>query len=165
MAPAKVLLLCYGNPARLDDGLGPALGREAEAGGWSGVTVEVNYQLSVEDAVEIGRHDTVLFVDAAVQGPEPFSFRPVRPAGRLAFTSHHLEPEFLIRLAQDLFSAQASAYAMGIRGYEFEGFGEELSPRAVANLRAAVGFLRRLLERDDFKGAGAQLVEASPTPC
>lgn len=165
MAAATVLLLCYGNPARRDDGLGPALAREVEALRRPGVTVEVNYQLSVEDAVEIGRHDTVLFVDAAVRGPEPFSFRPVRPGGHLAFSSHRLEPEFLMSLARDLFSARASAYALGIRGYEFEGFGEGLSPRARDNLRAAVDFLRRLLERGDFKWAGTELVETGPAPC
>ncbi len=162
---ARILLLCYGNPARADDGLGPALAREIEALGRPGITVEVNYQLSVEDSVEIGRYDTVLFVDAAVRGPEPFSFRSVQPGGRLAFSSHRLEPEFLMSLARDLFRARTSAYALGIRGYEFEHFGEELTPRALANLRSAVDFLRELLEKGDFKRAAGELREAGPTPC
>ena len=49
-APRKVLLIGYGNPGRLDDGLGPALAAAVEKLAIPGVTVDADYQLNVEDA-------------------------------------------------------------------------------------------------------------------
>lgn len=161
----SILLLCYGNPARLDDGLGPGLAREIEALGRPEVAVETNYQLSVEDAVEISRYRTVLFVDAAVGGPEPFSFRRVEAGGQLSFTSHHVEPEFLMSLARDLFWARTNAYALGIRGYEFDGFGEVLSPGARSNLQEAVKFLESLLRSGEFEEAVCGQRESRERTC
>ena len=46
---SAVLLYGYGNPGRLDDGLGPALARELAARHPAeGVTIETGYQLQVE---------------------------------------------------------------------------------------------------------------------
>ena len=46
-AETRVLLLCYGNPGRLDDGLGPAFGEVLERESLPGVTVDLDYQLTV----------------------------------------------------------------------------------------------------------------------
>jgi hydrogenase maturation protease len=140
-----VLLIGYGNPGRLDDGLGPALAEAVERMGLDGVTVEANYQLAVEDAAAIAEHDAVVFADAAVAGPEPFSWAPVAPRGEVGFSSHSIEPPALMALAERLFGATARAYALGIRGYEFNEFGERLSESASANLAAALSFLEPLL--------------------
>ena len=53
---ADILLIGFGNPGRLDDGLGPALADAIEKLALPGVTVESNYQLTVEDAAEIAKH-------------------------------------------------------------------------------------------------------------
>ncbi len=84
---ARVLLLGYGNPGRQDDGLGPAAAAEIEKLEWPGVTVCDNYQLVVEDAIEIAEHDVVWFVDAARTGAEPYEVRALSPAFDVAFTS------------------------------------------------------------------------------
>jgi hypothetical protein len=47
-----------------------------------------------------------------------------------------------------MFGAHAKAYALGIRGYQFDDFGESLSPKAEENLAAAVRFLAPVLQRD-----------------
>ena len=78
-SPATVLVIGYGNPGRLDDGLGPALAEALAALELPGVTVEANYQLTVEDAAAVAEHDVVVFADASVNGPEPYSFQPVEP--------------------------------------------------------------------------------------
>ena len=82
-----VLLLGYGNPGRLDDGLGPALAARVEALALPGVTVQADYQLCLEDAEAAARHDVVIFADAAASGAEPFSFQTGR-AGLLPGLQH-----------------------------------------------------------------------------
>jgi hydrogenase maturation protease len=64
-APRTVLLLGYGNPGRLDDGLGSELAARVQALGLPGVTVDSDYQLCLEDAEAVSRHDVVVFADAA----------------------------------------------------------------------------------------------------
>jgi len=148
-----ILVIGYGNPGRLDDGLGPALAEELEKLAIPGVTVESNYQLTVEDAAAVAAHDVVVFADAAVRGAEPFSFQPVEPVPAGSFSSHSVEPGAVLALARDLFNAHAVGYALGICGYEFNEFGERLSDRAAGNLAAALRFLASLL-RDEAFAAG-----------
>ena len=57
-----------------------------------------------------------------------------------------------------LFGAEPEAWLLGIRGYHFDEFVEELSAPARANLAAAVGFVRAAI-RD-----GAFLDSPSPLP-
>ncbi len=142
---AKILLLCYGNPGRLDDGLGPALGVLLEEGAPPGVQVEINYQLTVEDAGAVADSQAVVFVDAAVQGPEPFSFARVGERDGANFSSHSVEPGQLLYLGRTLFGAATAGFALAIRGYQFGAFGEVLSEGARRNLEAARVFIQPLL--------------------
>jgi hydrogenase maturation protease len=168
----RILVIGYGNPGRLDDGLGPALAEAMERLGMSGVTVESNYQLTVEDAATVAAHDIVIFADAAVSGREPFAFTPildgaavdvkmrgVKPRGSFygsastRFTSHHLEPADVLELARRLFHGEPQGYLLAIRGYDFNEFGERLSERARQNLDQAVRFLEAAI--------GLKLADAS----
>ncbi len=154
----KVLLLCYGNPGRCDDGLGAAFAAVMEEEAPEGATVEVDYQLTVEDAAVVAEHEVVVFVDAAVRGAEPFFFRKVMPGPAFTFSSHSAAPEQVLGLAEEFFGARTEAYALGIRGYEFDEFGEQLSSGARQNLAVALEFMRAVLSRGDFGEA------ASSTP-
>lgn len=146
----KILLLCYGNPGRRDDGLGAAFAAAMEEEVPPGATVEVDYQLTVEDAAAVAECDVVVFVDAAVRGEEPFFFRRVAPGPAFTFSSHSAAPEQVLGLAEEFFGARPEGYALGIRGYEFDAFGEQLSPGARQNLDAALEFMTVLLCRGDF---------------
>jgi len=148
---APVLVIGYGNPGRLDDGLGPALVEALELRRVPGVTTDADYQLSVEHAALIAQHGVVVFADAAVDGPEPFDFHPVVEKPGLSFTSHSLRPGELMALARELFGADAKGHLLAIRGYEFDRFGEGLSGRAQTNLDSAVEFLAERLQREDFR--------------
>jgi hydrogenase maturation protease len=161
----SVLLFCYGNPSRMDDGLGPSFARAAEVWNQPGVDVDADYQLSLEDAVEVARYERVVFIDASVSGPEPFQFRQIDAGGQLPFTSHHVEPEFLMALARDLFQARTRAYLLAIRGYEFDDFGECLSPGASANLAAALEFMRRMLVAEDWDRVLFNQPASEARPC
>ncbi|MDX9758997.1 MAG: hydrogenase maturation protease [Bacteroidota bacterium] len=144
--PRRILLIGYGNPGRLDDGLGPALAAMAETWTRDGLTVDADYQLTVEDANDVAMHEIVIFADASVNGPEPYHVEPVEPRQALSFSSHSVEPSALLHMAHSLFRSTTRGYILGIRGYEFNEFGEGLSPRAAENLAHAAEFLRRALE-------------------
>ena len=148
LAP-KVLVIGYGNPGRWDDGLGPALADRLAEARLPVVTVDSDYQLVVEDAAAVAECDVVVFADAAATGPGPFSFSPLRPAGGAGFSTHGVQPGEVLALARDLFGATAAAYVLAIRGYRFDGFGEQLSPAAGDNLDRAERFLRGLLTGPD----------------
>jgi hydrogenase maturation protease len=149
----RVLVIGYGNPGRLDDGLGPALAHELERAGLPGVTVEADYQLAVEDAQAVAEHDVVVFVDASLTGAEPFTFRRIKAKPGGHFSSHIVEPEGVLALAQELFDATTEAYVLGIRGYVFDAFGETISEQARANLAAALVFLGRVIREGSFSEA------------
>ena len=150
-----VLLIGYGNPGRLDDGLGPALAEAVEKMNLPGVTVEADYQLTVEDAAEAARHRAVIFADVAVSGRAPFFFRRLAAGGATSFSSHILEPQNVLALAAEMFGAEVEGFALGIRGYEFNEFGERLSAGARENLAQAVSFLAEVLRKRDFRQAAA----------
>ncbi|MBT8484717.1 MAG: hydrogenase maturation protease [Phycisphaerae bacterium] len=139
--PPRVLLIGYGNPGRGDDGLGPALARAIAGGAAAGVTVEFPYQLQVEDAQTVAAHDLVVFADADAAATASFTCRRLEPAGRPSWTTHALAPAAVLALARDVFGATPPAFLIGVRGYVFDDFGEELSSRAQENLAAAVAWL------------------------
>ena len=153
LAPSKVLLIGFGNPGRRDDGLGPAVAAMAEQWDIQGLTVDANYQLAVEDAHEVSLHDVVIFADAAEKGPEPFFFQPVAGKPGMTFSSHAVEPEAVLGMAEEYFGRKVEAYMLGIRGYEFDEFGEGHSERAASNLEEALRFLEPVLRQRSFREA------------
>jgi hydrogenase maturation protease len=143
----KILVIGYGNPGRLDDGIGPAFADKILAMGLEGVSVESNYQLNVEDAELVARHDVIVFADASVSAAAPFEFRPLeKMAPMVGFSSHSITAESLIGLADELFGTAPPAYTMAIRGARFDGFGECLSGYADKNIDEAVAFFLQWLD-------------------
>jgi hydrogenase maturation protease len=136
----RILILGYGNPGRQDDGLGPAAVAEIETMGLPNLTAFDNYQLNIEDAMDVAAHDSVWFVDAAKTGPSPYSVRPLSPSSAIEFTSHIVSPETVLAIARRIYGASPPAYLLAIRGYEFE-FVEALTPAARHNLHAALAML------------------------
>ena len=124
-----------------------------------GVTVDADYQLTVETAAAVAQHEYVVFADASVDGPEPFAFHPIHPATQGTFSTHLVEPEDVMGMARDLFRAKAKGYALAIRGYAFHDFGETLSDKALQNLAAGLRFIAPLLQDCLFDTAGIQCVQ------
>jgi hydrogenase maturation protease len=137
---ARVLILGYGNPGRQDDGLGPAAVSEIESMGLPNLTAFDNYQLNIEDAIDVATHDIVWFIDAAKTGPSPYSVRTVSPSSAIEFTSHIVRPEAILAIARECYGGSPQAFLLAIRGYEFE-FIEALTPGAKDNLDAALAML------------------------
>ena len=148
---SKILLIGYGNPGRLDDGLGPALAETVAKMNIKGVTVDSDYQLVVDDAVDVSSHDVVIFADADVNGPEPFYFKKIKPADSVSFSSHSITPRSLLALVKKIYDIEVEAYVFGIRGYEFNDFEERLSERAKNNLSLALDFIEKALRTNNFE--------------
>lgn len=140
--PPRILVIGYGNPGRQDDGLGPAAAAEIERLNRPNVTVMDNYQLTIEDAVDVAAHDVVWFVDASRIGKAPCAVEPLSPAFDISFTSHLLKPETLLAIVQQQFGKSPKAQLLSIRGYSFE-FEEGLTGGARDNLVQAMALMRR----------------------
>jgi hydrogenase maturation protease len=145
----SVLLYGFGNPGRQDDGLGFLVIEEIEGRNIPGVTIDVNYQLQIEDAAEMAKHEVVIFVDASVKGTGPFTVQKVKPESNIGYTSHAVSPQSILAICKDVFGKVPETWIIGIRGYEFE-FGEGISKRAITNLKKALEFIILLLS--EYKG-------------
>ena len=54
-------------------------------------------------------------------------------------------------VAEEHFGPGTRAYVLGIRGHEFDEFGETLSERAASNLEAALAFLVEVIQTSSFE--------------
>jgi len=141
----RVLIIGYGNPGRQDDGLGPGIIEELEAEAPPGVSLDADYQLAVEMAADLAEVEKAIFVDAAAQGPEPFGAKRLAAAPEFHFSSHVLGPETLLAVCGQSYGRSPEALLVAVRGYGFE-FAEGLSEKARRNQRAALEFIRTLIE-------------------
>jgi hydrogenase maturation protease len=142
---ARLLVLGWGNPGRRDDGLGPAIVEELAGMGIAGVNAESDYQLSIEAAADLAEAERAVFVDAALEGPEPFQVRPLEPSPTIGFSTHAFGPESLLAVCEQAYHRSPQAVLVGVRGYEFD-IDEGLSPGAQANSRAALEFIKGLIQ-------------------
>lgn len=141
-AAPRILLIGYGNPGRGDDGLGPALAAAIEAQAMARVTIEIDYQLTVDHAGLIAAHDVVVFADAMMGLPVPYRFSEIGSAIPAALGSHQVTPEAAMALAALLFGQRPPAWMLAIAGDAFGEVSEGLSPRAEDNLARALTFLQ-----------------------
>ncbi|MBA3911407.1 MAG: hydrogenase maturation protease [Rhodobacter sp.] len=138
----RVLLIGYGNPGRGDDGLGPAVAAEIEALAIRGLTVDIDYQLTVDHAALIAAHDVVVFADAMIGLAVPYRFAEVDAAQPATLGSHQVSPEAALALARLLFGHAPPGWMLAIAGQDFGEVKEGLSQPARENLAGAVAFLR-----------------------
>ena len=150
-----VLILACGNPSRGDDALGPLLIERLSLDpdlARRGVKTLTDFQLQIEHVLDLQGRERVIFVDAAVSGPEPFTFLPLRPSPDASFSTHALAPGALLALFRQVNGqAPPPARLLAIRGYGF-ALGAPVSERASANLDRAVRFLTWLLRPDGSVG-------------
>jgi Ni,Fe-hydrogenase maturation factor len=103
---------------------------------------EYRYQLQIEDAELVSKYEKVIFVDASRQPMgEGFSFFNCLPAPTSAFTTHQLNPETVLWLAQELFDVYPTGFVMAIGGTHWE-LHHGLSDQAEENFRKAIAFFK-----------------------
>lgn len=142
----KPLIIAYGNPLRGDDGLGWHAARLL-AGIASARNAEVLtcHQLMPELAQQISEAQTVVFVDAASEGPPGrLDWRRVEAQAGPASFAHHLSPELLLGMAKKLYGRCPQAFVVSVVGETF-ACSEELSPAVRAALPALVELVDNLL--------------------
>lgn len=145
LSKQKILMIGYGNPCRVDDGIGPALAERTLNECSEDLDVESDYQLSIENALDVSRNDIVIFADASLKGREPFYFKEIHAREPMNISSHGISPEEVLYFAEKMFNSKVRGYLLGIRGYEFSDYGEGLSHKAKQNLDAAFLFIQNLL--------------------
>jgi hydrogenase maturation protease len=138
-----VLVLAVGNPSRGDDAIGPALAARLEAADLPGVEVITEFQLQVENALDLVGRERVIFIDAGSGTPAPFERRRVHSAADFLHTSHALAPEAVLATYRRVTGENPpEAWLLCVRGESFD-LGERLSATAVVHLEAAWVELRR----------------------
>ncbi len=135
MRPA-LLVLAVGNPSRGDDAIGPELAARLEGAALPGVEVITEFQLQVENALDLAGRDRVIFVDAGLDTPSPFELRRIEAAPEFLHTSHALSPEAVLATFARVEDGDApECWVLCVRGESFE-LGEPLSGAAVARIEA-----------------------------
>ncbi len=141
-AQKKILIYGFGNPGRMDDGLGNAFTDKVEE--WARVqshttiVCDSNYQLNVEDALEISTYDIVVFADATVEEHvESFRLDPLDPEqDTVKYTLHAASPGYILELCNELYGKFPETWLMRMKGYEWD-FKEGMTSEALKNLELA----------------------------
>jgi hydrogenase maturation protease len=125
---AGVVVVCYGNPLRGDDGVG---WRVAECVATDprllGAHVMTAHQLLPELAVELGAASLAVLVDARVgEPPGSISVAHVAPSDQPGAWTHHLTPAALAGLALSVAGRSADVVVVSI-GVESTEPGQALS--------------------------------------
>jgi hydrogenase maturation protease len=141
----KILVYGFGNPGRQDDGLGPGFAEMVDE--WKqkntadNIVVDSNYQLNVEDALEISEYDVVVFADATIEEDvEDFILDILDPTkAEVKYTLHAASPGYILELCHELYQKYPSTYLLRIKGYEWD-FREGISIAASRNLNMAFNY-------------------------
>lgn len=147
---SKLLIFGYGNPSRGDDALGPLLLERIESQSFPGVECLTDFQLQVEHALDLEGRELVLFVDAHLACPPPFTFTALRPENDRSYTTHAMSPQAVLQVFAEIHRRPPPpAFLLSVRGELFE-LGEPLSRAAQANLDAAAQFAAKLCARPEL---------------
>ncbi len=152
---APVLVFAIGNESRGDDALGPLLLRELalwlnDNGLDENFELLEDFQLQIEHAMDMEGRQLVLFIDAGMDTPAPFSFYPIKASGEATLFSHALAPEALLKTYEQFYGAASpAAFVLCIKGTDFE-LGEPLSNPAAENFAAAAAFARLCLKKPEI---------------
>jgi hydrogenase maturation protease len=134
---APLLVLAVGNPSRGDDAIGPELAARLAAAGLPGVEVIDEFQLQVENALDLVGRKRVIFVDAGTGTKPPYEFRRLEAAAEFLHTSHALSPEAVLATYRRVTGHEPpEAWLLCVRGESFE-LGAPLSAAACDHLSAA----------------------------
>ncbi len=151
---APILVFAIGNVSRGDDALGPELLRRlAQCLSTQGPLAEAefleDFQLQIEHAMDMQGRELVLFVDAGMDTPAPFSFQRLQFSADPILYSHALAPSAMLAVYREFYGEMPPpAFVLCIRGERFE-LGEPLTVAAQDGLERACDFAMQLLSVPD----------------
>jgi len=149
---APVLIFAVGNESRGDDAIAPLLLRRLDA--WLDAEniagrfeLLEDFQLQVEHATDLVGRELVLFIDAGMDTPEPYTFYRTRTNDSRTLFSHAITPEAVLSTYMQVYQeAPPPAFVLCVRGERFE-LGTPLSPQAEQRVELAMGFLQELMRK------------------
>lgn len=120
----KILVYGYGNPGRRDDALGVEFVEKLEKlsaeVGTEHLHFDCNYQLNIEDAVDLPEYDLVVFADATTEDIPDFRVSRIEPSPETEFTMHAVSPAFVLDVCRRFYGPPPPAYLIHIKGYEWD---------------------------------------------
>jgi hydrogenase maturation protease len=166
---APVVILAIGNRSRGDDALAPLLldrleGWLAKEGLGEGFDLVEEFQLQVENVLDLEGRRLALFLDASRDAPRRVALGERFACAGLA-NSHELEPEAVLEVYERIQGrAPPPAYVLKLRGTGFE-LGAGLTEEARAAAEEGWRLLCRLArqpDRQDWQDAARALDCAPP---
>ncbi|HUA16796.1 MAG TPA: hydrogenase maturation protease [Verrucomicrobiae bacterium] len=153
----RILIVAYGNPLRSDDGLASrAAGLLERKFPSADVEILRLHQLTPELAETLRHAEAVIFVDAAARGAGAagdLRCAEISAPSQISASTHHLIPEAVLGLSQQLYKATPRAFSVTLVGESFD-HGESLSPRISAALPQLVAQIEEVVQ---------QLLKADPS--
>ncbi len=149
----RILIYGYGNPGREDDGLGIAFAEAMQQ--WAvehdikNLSFEIDYQLNIEDALEISKYDMVMFADASQEDIDHFKITNVTPSDKVNFTMHSVSPSYVGHLCSKIFNRKPEILLIHIKGYQWE-MKEGLSNKATLNMERALEHVQSMLKQSEL---------------
>ena len=143
----SVVVLAWGNEARGDDGIGPALAAHVEAN-WPKAALVVDDQLQLEHALDLKDRTLALFIDAGRGTLAPYHLYETAARPGLAHTSHALSPEAVLDVARRIGVVAPPSFVLCVAGESWE-LGAPLSEEARQRLDLTRPLLDRLLGEPD----------------
>ena len=160
---APVLIFAIGNESRGDDALGPLLLRDIDnylknLDNYYDFELLEDFQLQIEHAMDMKDRQRVLFIDAGMDTPAPFSFYRAKATGEPVLYSHALAPQALLDVYTQVYGeSPPDAYILCIKGESFE-LGESPTPTALNHQTLALDFVKQLLDAVSWD----DLIETKP---
>jgi hydrogenase maturation protease len=141
-----ILIVGYGNQIRGDDGIGQAVITELEQLNLMNVRSLSLHQLTPEVAAEMAEVDTVIFVDASLEG-KTVNITSLEPLPSDLFNwGHSLNPRSLLSLTQFLYQKQPQSWLIAIPGENFE-LSESLSQKAQQGIQEALRIIKTFINK------------------
>lgn len=138
----ETLVFGWGNPSRGDDALGPLAVQAIEALGRPDVECLTDFQLQVEHALDLQGRRRVLFIDASRSVLAPYAVTPLQARADASYTTHEMSPEAVLHVYGSVLGGPPPpALLLAIRGDRWM-LGTDPSPEAMANLTAALDWVR-----------------------
>lgn len=148
--PAPVLILAIGNESRGDDAIAPLLVHRLAAGlNDDRFEFVEDFQLQIEHAADLIGRELVLFMDAGMDTPAPYSFNRAAISDERTLFSHAISPAAVLSTYRQVYRLPPpAAFVLCVRGECF-GLGEPPSVQAEQRMERAFEFLRELVRQPE----------------
>ena len=142
----KTLIYAIGNPARGDDGFGPAVLKALKKENLSAIDYQINYQLNIEDAELFSHYQMVIIIDASLN-PGGLKLSKLQAENTDPHSTHALTPSQVLALSQSLFQFNNSCWLLTTTGTQWD-LGNKLSENVRMDIDPACKLITELVKKE-----------------